>query len=89
MKALASANTVRLNCKIRADIKAALEEVAARKHREEGGYVGLTRVVNQAGLLLLEQEGITIDPEAKPLPQPVRKPAKSDTRRRRAVAVRA
>lgn len=84
MKAPWVANTERLNCKIRADIKAALEELAAKRHRAEGGYVGLTRVINEAALILLEREGIPVD---GPLHMPPRKPAKSVSRRK--VAVRA
>jgi uncharacterized protein (DUF1778 family) len=91
MKTPWEANTERLNCKIRADIKAALQGLAAKRHRAEGGYVGLTRVINEASLLLLQREGITLaDPSEEAPSLPVRKPAKSDARRRRAVlAVRA
>jgi hypothetical protein len=87
MKAPWNANTERLSCNIRADIKAALLELAAKRHRAEGGYVGLTRVINEASLMLLESEGIIIDSDPPPLPQPIRKPAKSLVRRK--VAVRA
>jgi hypothetical protein len=82
MKVPWKANTERLNCKIRGDIKLALLELAAKRHQTEGGYVGLTRIINEAGLLLLQQEGIDI--ESLPAPLPVRKPVKQVTRRRAA-----
>ena len=83
MKVPWQANTERLNCKIRADVKLALMELAAKRHRTEGGYVGLTRVINEAALLLLKQEGIEL-PDAELAPLPLRKPAKSVARRRAA-----
>jgi hypothetical protein len=91
MKAPWEANTDRLNCKIRADIKAALLLLAAKRHRAEGGYVGLTRVITEAALLLLEREGIAIpDPSERPLTSlPLAKPPKSVRRKRTAIAVRA
>ena len=80
-------NTARLNCKIRPDIKAALVELAARWHGEECGQVGLTRVIYEASMMLLEREGIVLKRPAA-LPEP--KPVKSLVRRKRAqVAVRA
>jgi hypothetical protein len=84
MKTPWEANTTRLNCQIRADIKAAMIELAAKRHRAEGGYVGLTRVINEASLLLLEREGIVIPSEPPPTDHP-RKPAKT-ARRKRAAA---
>jgi hypothetical protein len=85
MKAPSLANTERLNCKIRADIKKALEGLAARRHRAEGGYVGLTRIINEAGLLLLEREGIELDETDLELPPlAIRKPVRPVARRRAA-----
>jgi uncharacterized protein (DUF1778 family) len=82
MKAPNSANTERLNCKIRADIKSALQDLAAKRHRAEGGYVGLTRVIAEASLLLLESEGIVLPDSA---PRPLRRRARSVTRQKVAV----
>jgi hypothetical protein len=87
MKTTSEADTVRLNCKIRSDIKSAMEALAAQRHRQEGGYVGLTRLINEACMLLLEQETIPIEPidppPVKPMAVPRRKPAKSLTKRRK------
>jgi hypothetical protein len=95
MKTQWEAFTVRLNLQMRTDIKDAMEELRARRHRAEGGYVSLGRVYAEAALLLLESEGISIATDEsgkarKPLALPAPKPAKSDTRRKRgAIAVRA
>jgi hypothetical protein len=89
MKAEWIADTVRLNCTIRTDIKLAMEKLAAKKHRFEGGYVGLGRVFAEAAILLLEKEGMPLDlsePPSKPVASARHaKPPKSLVRRRKAV----
>ena len=86
MKAPCDVEMARLNCLIRPDIKEAMEEVARRRKRAGGGYVGLTRVFYEAAVMFLESEGIVIDSDPGELP--VRKPAKS-VARRKVAAVRA
>jgi hypothetical protein len=66
MKQEWNANTVRLNCTIRADIKEAMERLALKRNRIEGGYVGLGRVLGEAAMMLLEKEGITLDDPSAP-----------------------
>ena len=84
MKQEWQANTTRLSCTIRADIKAAMEALALKRHRIEGGYVGLGRVFAEAARLLLEQEGIPIPDDVPEPPASLpRRPAKSVTRRRK------
>jgi uncharacterized protein (DUF1778 family) len=81
MKARWSANTARLNCKIRPDIKAALEALAAKWHQQECGQVGLTRVIYEAAVMLLRREGIVL--KEPPATAPVVRPTKTLVRRKR------
>jgi hypothetical protein len=80
MNAPWGANTQRLNCKIRPDIKAALEDLAEKWRRAEGGHVGLTRVIYEAAMMLLRREGIDIASE------PPERPVTPVARRKRAIA---
>lgn len=83
MKAQIDKNTERTGLSIRIDIKAAMEELRKRRVFECGGYVSLGMVFGEAALLLLDQEGISL--ESAPAPKPV----KSEQRRKRTLAVRA
>jgi hypothetical protein len=80
------AHTVRLNCTVRADIKAVIQDVAAKWHRREGGYVSEGRVVAEAVEMLIKREGIplpVLDPPEVPTRVP-RKPPREATRRKKA-----
>lgn len=87
MKSQWETNTERLTCNIRIDIKAALLELAAKRQWVEGGKVGLPRMINEAALLLLEREGVTLPSPAPQQLQP--KPVKQAGRRKRTEAMRA
>jgi hypothetical protein len=79
------ADIVRISFYVPPDLKAAMDELAQKRWREEGSYVSLGRVFSEAARLLLRREGIVISsaPDEVPLPKPV----KSLVRRK--VAVRA
>lgn len=56
------ANTARLNCKIRPDIKSALEKLAIKRGLAEGGgKVCLVRIVAEAAIMLLRHYGVTLE----------------------------
>jgi hypothetical protein len=89
MKVPWQAHTVRLNCTIRVDVKALIQEIAAKWHRQEGGYVAEGRVVGEAVALLAKREGIELkpaDPPEEPARQP-RRPSRSAPRRNKRSAV--
>jgi hypothetical protein len=86
MKVTCEVEVERVNLTIRADIKAAMETLRARKHRIGGGYVSLGTVFGEAALLLLEQEGMPIDPPPDGAALTRGKPPKSMHGRRRMAA---
>jgi hypothetical protein len=53
-------STERCTIYLRSDIKAALRDLCVKKGQEDGGYISLGQMLNNAALLLLAEEGVNL-----------------------------
>lgn len=79
MKAQFERGTERTGLSLRTDIKAAMEKLQQQRSQQGGGYVSLGWLFSEAALLLLEHEGIELEPVT-----PRKAPAKAARRKRAA-----